>query len=446
LIAIPVIFFMATALRFAENIPYWDDYGAMLQFASTLVQKRGLGARFLYFLAAQSNEYKLFFAHGVVWAQVALTGRINLAHISVLGDCAIVALALLLWSRFLPGEKDLARRLAFFVPVSWLLFQLQYWEAIDWPVDALQNLWVIVFVWGAVGCLLSPSRRAFAGAVVLYALAIGAMGNGMLLLPLGLLILVNRRWFVRAAVWLAASAVYLAAYAYRYNIMSSQSPGHGSVFCVFLRPHPVYALVFIGNAGAIFGETRSSLAVCLAFALFLLALFAWLFRRGYGKRNPFVFYCVLFLLATALGVASMRAGLGLRTSVTSRYTIFGAALIILAWTGLCEEVLQQWRVLLLRNPALWAMIIVSMAFSIGMDVQGFGQMVNRRDGLIAGVTAFENSPADGTEGPMLTTDDQSDSEKGLRAFARAVMQNAIRAGVYAPPQFPPQRTGANSAR
>jgi len=435
LIAIPVVLFTGAALRCVENIPFWDDYPTLLQFTNTIVQSHGIAAKFLYFLAAQDNEYKLFFAHGVTWAEVALTGRVNFAYISLLGDSAVLPMALILWSRFLPKEKDLARRLAFFVLIPWLLFPLQYWEAIDWPVDALQNLWVIVFVMGAIGCLLRPSRKSFAGALILYVLAIGAMGNGLLLLPLGLLILVRRRQFVRTAAWIAVSAICLAAYAYQYNIMSSQAPPHGSALAVFLRVHPVYALAFVGNAGAIAGESRPSVVISLVLAMLLLALFGWLLRRGYAKRNPFVSYCVLFILLTALGVASMRSGLGLKTSVTSRYTIFGVILLIQAWAAICEEFLHERHETLLRNTPLWAVIIVSMAFSLSMDLQGYREMSRRKDSIVQGMAAFEHSPAGRFDGPVQASANEPESATALRAFFRDVLCESIRLGVYEPPKF-----------
>ena len=151
-----------------------------------------------------------------------LLGHVNFAQLCVLGDSAVLVLAFILWSMFLPGHKDLARRLALFVPVAWLLFQLVYWETLNWALAPLQNLWVIVFSLGAILCLLRPTRKAYIGGLVLYALAISASGNGFLLLPVGLLIMVTRRQLARAGGLLAVSVVCIAAYAYHYNFGQSQ--------------------------------------------------------------------------------------------------------------------------------------------------------------------------------------------------------------------------------
>ena len=276
--------------------------------------RKGLSARTLFFLAAQHNEYKLFFAHGVAWVQLAAAGHVNFSCLCVLGDAAVFALALILWRMFLPGPIDPAKRLAFFVPVAWLLFQLEYWETLDWAMASLENLWVVVFSLGAICCLLRPTRKAFAGALVLYALAVAASGNGFLLLPVGLLILVRRRCFARAAGWLAVSASHRRVrLPLQRHVVSIAVARIGVRNAAALRPE--YAIAFAGNAGAVAGKSPVSIGVILALGASLLGLFGWLARRGYGRRNPFVSCSVLFVLLTALGVAGLRSEFGLTQSL-----------------------------------------------------------------------------------------------------------------------------------
>lgn len=247
--ALPAALFYGILFRRLVNLPILDDYDALLGFLNQMARQNGAAEKLSYFFAAQHNEYKLFFAHGAAWAQFALEGRVNFSQLCVLGESAMLALAIILWKMFLPTEKNPAKRLALFVPAAWLLFQLGTWETLNWAMASLENLWVIAFSLAAIRCLFGPSRKQFAAALILYALAVGASGNGFLLLPLGLLVLAARRRFARAAGWLAVSAVCAAAYAYHYNPMSSQSPSHGSVFSVLLHLRPDYAIAFAGNAG-----------------------------------------------------------------------------------------------------------------------------------------------------------------------------------------------------
>jgi hypothetical protein len=305
-VALPAVLFYGSLFRHPVNLPYADDCD-ILQFLSQIAQVGSAVAKLWLFLAWQHNEYKLFFVDGVAWAQFALLGHVNFAQLCVLGDSAVLVLALILWSMFLPGHKDLARRLALFVPVAWLLFQMVYWETLNTALGTLQNLWVIVFSLGAIRCLLLDQRKAYYGALVLYALAIAASGNGFFVLPVGLVILAKRRQLARAGGLLAASLVCIAAYAYHYNFRSSQVQPGGSVFSELRHWRPDFMIAFLGNAGVMashpvivalrrllpgisiplessagtfVSEPAIHVATCLALGTSLLALFGWLMWRG----------------------------------------------------------------------------------------------------------------------------------------------------------------------
>src|SRR6185437_2047779 len=96
------------------------------------------------------NEYKLFFARAIGWLQLLICGRINFAVLGVIGNVFVALLALLLWKIFLPAHKNLTTRLVLFIPVSWLLFQLQYWGTVNSPFAGLQNLPIILFSFSAI--------------------------------------------------------------------------------------------------------------------------------------------------------------------------------------------------------------------------------------------------------------------------------------------------------
>jgi hypothetical protein len=436
LIALPALLFYGILFRQLVDLPLMDDYYALLRFLNQAVQQREAAAKFWFFLAAQHNEYKLFLVHALAWAQFALLGHVNFAQLSVLGNSAVLALALVLWRMFLPGLQDAARRLALFVPAAWLLFQLEYWETLDWAMASLQNLWVIAFSLWAICCLLRPSRRAYAGALVLYTLAVATLANGFLLLPVGILILLARRQLARVAGWLVASAVCTAAYAFHYNVMSSQSTSHGSVFSALPHLRPDYAIAFAGNAGAIAGPSPISAGICLTLGTVLLLLFGWLARRGYARRNPAVAYSVLFLLLTALGVAGLRSDFGLIQSLAPRYTIYGALLLIFEWTAFAEEFLQHRDEPLLSNGPYLAVALAAVVFSLCTDRIGALDLAWRGHEAIKGMAAFEHPARPGaTDGPVLRYDWDNEFLATLRQQARGILNESIRLGVYEPPKF-----------
>jgi hypothetical protein len=435
LIAAPAAIFYSSLFSHLVNLPFYDDYNALLRFLNEAALAKGAAAKFWVFLAGQHNEYKLFFVHGLALAQVELLGHVDFVQLCMLGDSAVLVLAFQLWSMFLQSEKDLARRMALFVPVAWLIFQLSYWETLTWAMAALQNLWVIVFSLGTIRCLLQPSRKSYAGALILYALAIAASGNGFLLLPLGLVILATRRQIARAAGWLACTAGCIAAYAYHYNVMSSQARSRGSVFSTLMHLRPDYSIAFIGNAGAIAGSSPISVWISLTLGAVLLLFFGWLAWRGYARRNPMVSCCVLFLMLTAVGVAGMRSDYGLIQSTSSRYTIYGALAVIFAWTAICEEFLELRDEMLLNSGPYLAMMIGTVLLSFWMDGIGYRELVGRKHEVVNWMAAYERpGTPESADSPMPPFKQQSAATIEWRAQAREILKESVQLGVYELPK------------
>lgn len=435
LIALPAALFNGVLFRHLVDLPISDDYDAVLRFLNEMVQAKGVAAKLSVLGGEQHNEYKLFFGNAVAWAQFSLLGHVNFAWLCVLGDSAVLVVALLLWRMLLPGEKDLARRLAYFVPVAWLLFQLEYWETLNYAMAALQNLWVIVFCLGAIMCLQGRTRMAYSGAAVLYTLAIAASGEGFVLLPLGLVILGLQRRFARAAGRLAVTAVCIAAYAYHYNPMSSQAQPHGSVFNTLPHMRPDYVIVFAGNAAAITPGMSGSVGVCLTLGAILLLLLGWLAWRGYMRRNPLVSYCVLFLLLTAVGVAGLRSEMGLMQGLSCRYTIYGALLLIFAWMAVAEEFLQHRSGPLLNDSRYLVLTVVAIAFSLCTSEIGYLRLAGRERDTVKAMAAFERGAPGSTEGPEPQYAYEAPNLSEYRSRVRAIFSESIRLGVYEPPNF-----------
>jgi hypothetical protein len=438
LVAVPAILFYAILFRESLNLPLDDDYGAFLNFLNQLVQLKSVPAKISYFLASQHAEYKLFFIHGLAWLQFDLCGHIDFKLLCAIGNGFVLLLAILLWKMFLPNHKDLASRLAFFVPVSWLLFQLQYYETLDWAMGALQNISVLVFSLGTIYLLVRTARWAYCCAVLSFVLAVASSGNGFLMIPVGVLILLAERRYARIASWLAVSAGCVAAYAYHYDVMSSQSSVHESVFATLLRPRPLFVVAFMGNAA---GFPYRNGCLVLGFALCLF--FVFLALRGYIRKNPAVFYCVLFLLLTAVGVAGLRSDLGLAASLAPRYTIYSALLMIFAWFGFVEEFLQHWHPSVLGKGVLLGAVTAAILFSLSMDRMGMYRIETRNRLLIQAITAFEHSISpEPTIGLVLLplpwqnrAQEISDLRNALDLRARAILTQSIQLGVYRPPSY-----------
>jgi hypothetical protein len=432
LVTMPAILFYLVTFRTALNIPFLDEYRCVLLFLNRWKLLHGFSTKLSFFLAWQLNEYKLFFLEGVVWLQYRLLGHVDFKILCLAGDLFILLLGILLWKMFLPSRKDLALRLAFFIPVSWLLFQLEYWEILNWASAELQHLSGIVFSLATLFFLLRTSRTAFGLAAACFILAFASSGSGLLLVPAGLAILVAGRRFAATAIWLCTSAGCMAAYFYHYNVRSSQVDPHRSIFAILLHINPVHMLGFAGCAAA-------TPIASVTLGLLLWVFFGWMAWRGYMRRNPLISCCVLLLLITSIGVAGIRSEHPIEQFLTSRYTIYSVLLLIFAWFMIVEEFLQHGRRPDLNNNAYLASVTAAVLFSLFMDGVGLVHIRSHNQALIQGMQIFEHPSSPGSTaglyGPYMIAPYETAQPPEFNVFARRTLIDSMQLGVYEPPQY-----------
>ncbi len=439
IVAMPVTLFYGILFHQGMSAPFEDDYEALLEFLNRIVGLNGFSARFAYFFAAQFNEYKLFFGHGLVFLQLVILGRVDVAMLCALGNGFILLLGVLLWKMFLPGSGNTGRRLALFIPVPWLLFQLQYVETLNWAMPSLVNLPVVLFSLGAIYSLCRGTLAGFWKGLACLVLAIASSGNGLTMVFIGLLILASRRHYGRALTWLVVSSVCIAAYAYHYNVMSSQSRSDQSVLSIVIHPRPLYVVTFMGNALASPLFRRYfvlDIVICTLLGIVLCVFLFAMAKRGYVRRNPQVSYCVLFLLLTAVGVAGLRSDFGIAQSLNSRYGIYSALLLIFSWFAIVEEFLQD-ESLPLRKSRIWlGACAIAILFSLSMDTWGWRYLVERNQQIVLGVVAFEHSdPSAGGAGPVLPFPGQNWRYDELDRRAPEILRKSIALNIYHLPVY-----------
>jgi hypothetical protein len=435
-VVLPAVIFYSVLFLRAINLPLDDDYEALLDFLNKLVELKGFAAKTSYFFSSQYNEYKLFFGHAVAWLQLSLFGHVNIRVLCAIGNAFVLLLAILLWKMFLPNHRDLGDRLIFFIPVSWGLLQLEYVETLNWAMPSLQNIPVLLFSFGTIYLLLRAGPLPFYSALVCLMLAVAASGNGFFVIPIGVLILSAGRHYQRIAIWLLISAACIAAYAYRYNVMSSQSRMQASVLSTVLRPRPFYVIAFIGNTASspLVGHfPRLQIQASLLLGVLLCSFFIALWRRGYVERNPLVCHCVLFLFLTAIGVAGLRSDFGIEQSLASRYAIYSVLFLIFAWYAVVEEFLIPHNRSSVRNGTLLVTIAGVVLFSLVMDRRAWFFLAGRDGRIITGMQAYERPGSN--LGPILPFRGQGPRFDELDKHAPEILRQSTRLGIYRPPSY-----------
>jgi hypothetical protein len=358
-IAAPAIIFYSILVRHIVNVPMNDDYYALLDFLNHIREAPNLSAKAYYFLISQYNQYKLFFEHALFWTQLELSGHLDLTVLCIIGDSFVLWLAILLWKMFLPSHTEFTKRLAFFIPIPWLLFQLQYAQPLNFSMAALQNLPVLFFSLAAIYLLLRRKRWTFLWSLACLVLAVSSSGNGLLMIPIGMLILAFSRKLACLVVWAATSAVCIAAYFYRYSAMLWLIPSNSPFPSPAQFWNPRYVICFLGSAGA-YPMRSGSLVLGIAICIF----YAFVARRGYFRRNPLIGYSVLFLLLTSVLVGAFRSELGVPCS-SSRYAIYSSLLLIFAWFVIVDE----WLIHRYRSPGHSASFLSAVVAAVCFPYQ-----------------------------------------------------------------------------
>ena len=424
-IVAPLVVFWVACLYFLSPLPVLDDYDAVLRYVNLLHQAPTPAARLGMVLFHQHNEYKPIWANAVIAAQYGLQGRVDCTVLSLLGDMQVMLLAWLLWKCFAPADVDRGRRMALFVPLALVVFQLNYAETLNWPMPGLQNVGVVTFALMAMWLVTRPERGSFAGACMAMVLSIASSSNGFLVYPIGLLLLGQQRRWLRMAPWTILLAVCASVYVTRYV----RPPPSTAKSALQPAGHTVaFILSFLGSAGGVALPVVRYGSVLLGIAIVAVVVIAAVKR--YHRVNPAICGFALFLLITAPGVAVTRAWLGYDQSLSGRYKLYSDMLIacvycfsLHAWAerpGFQQKRLHRWTL-----AAACLFFVIGTAF-------GLRAMRTRHRGLDEGIALYKASG--GTQGPVLIPAGESTEQQAILsdmdARFRQTLREAIHEGVY----------------
>jgi hypothetical protein len=423
--ALPVVCVYAILLREMRDVPLLDDYHAVLEFVLTLRQLPTHGSRLLWVIAAQHSEYKLIFEHIIIAADWALTGRIHLEFLIVLGNLLMLGILWVLWKNYFADEPNLTRRLFLFLPICCLLFQLNYVDTLDWAMCGLVTIPVVLFSLASLHCLI---RQRLGLACLFALLACFSSINAFLVAPVGLLVLLTRRHWRQVALWTASFCIAFGLYLYRYTVI--HLPDHGTH--VPLADKLLFWVLFLGGAA----ENQHRFPVkngALVLGLLLLAIVAYAWRKGFRKTYPFAFYGTLWVLLTAAVVAEGRSGGGIATSLTGRYKIYSDLLLVFGYFALAKFV-EGSSLARARQRQLYAAALACIVlFSAASDFLGYKLLLKRNMRVALGISDYVADPAHNV--PMVTISGEKDVSEGPPR-ARVILNESLAAGIYTLPPAP----------
>ncbi len=445
LVLLPVVVTYVVLARVYTAVPVIDDYPHIFAFALAFQKAPTLAAKLGLIVTTQVGPYKLMFDHALVAAQLLMTGRLDFPVLIFLGNLTPLGIVLLLWRNAVGGRRDEERWVLLLVPVSLLVFGLNYAETLDWAISGLQQPMVILFSLAALHFLVKRRASAWdvAWACGFGVLASTTYANGMIVWPVGLvyLLLKERRKARSLVAWCGAFAAMLAVYLYHYQ--AEAATGHGA-----LAKKLVFFVMFCGSALENMHH-RPVPYVSVAMGAAVLAVFVHAVWTRYDRRNAFFFYATVWVLLTGVVVANARTAIGMELSLSSRYKIYCDLLLVFCFEYLVDWVWGRARQGLKgrsgggghgmaetmppqRRGWMVAAFVGAMVVFVAGDVAGAKLLVTRRARAEGAMRRYLETPESAS--PMFVVEDVlSEPEAAEEEKARQELSEAMAMGIYAPP-------------
>ncbi|MFN4146885.1 MAG: hypothetical protein ACK4GN_13755 [Runella sp.] len=310
--------------RYAINIPKWDDHA----FKATILhfeKAESVGSK-IQELFRQHNEHRVVLTRLVAVLDYKIFGSLNYVHLMFMGNLAL----LVIWWFLTRFFKPLPGAVWYSLPITAFWFSLAFWENTYWGMAAIQNFWVVA--WAVLTFWrLSRTDNYWWWAFPIAFGAVFTSGNGLLIPPIALFVLLIQKRWKEAGIWAVYSALLIGFYFWDYQKPPTDLSSSG--FKVILKGF----LLFCGSLleGLPFGNFPVQMPLWGGALLFFVSFCILLYQiRSYWKRNFVLdtfdyFYLggVLFALATAALVAYSRAGAGQEVMLTSRYKVYSALLL-----------------------------------------------------------------------------------------------------------------------
>jgi hypothetical protein len=435
--AAPALIFYVILWRNAVRIPILDDYHIVLDSVSWVSQHHSISGRLLYLLTNEHNGYRLMMVNAITFCEYLLFGKIYFLPLVALGDAFALFIFLIVLRMARIASTNPIEKWILLMPIAWLIFQLQYASALDFSSCSIQNLGVVFFALASINLLDKSSVAAFAVSCIALIFAIASSPSGFFAAPVGFLLLLQKKQWLRMPAWIAAAAAMLLLYLYRYVpqvIPATFAPPAPT--SPFAHLNLLYSLAFLGASAARF----VSVGPALVLGVLLLAVIAFAAWKGYSRQNPPVFYAMLLVVINALAVSVLRSDLGVAQSLASRYRIYSNLLLVFTYLFVVETRIPRWQSAWWRRICVGSCILVSIAFCCLSDLAGERFLHGKKVAL----TYNYRTQWQGTAPEAALTSSASlanpallrQIKDGIYDVNLPYLREAVQDGVYTPPPNP----------
>lgn len=370
---IPIVQYFYFVNKYAINIPFLDDY-TFFDFLPQLFSSTTFGEKVELFFN-QHNEHRILLNRIVALAIYQVKGDLDYRLMIIIGNIFLLGILAIFVKYFL----QLKLKSFYFLPVPFLIFQLQLWENTFWGMASVQNFGVIFFILCAIDCINSQKRSRFYLTIVFVFLATYTSGNGIIsIFVCGILLILQKR-AKDFLIFSLFSLVFIGAYFFHYHSPKYIHYFEGVGFFEIIQGF----FLFIGSGFDLLNNMSSRIvlisivgAVFFGFSMFILLSFlknSPLLKKGstFKQIDLLLIGCLIFVIGTALIVIITRVSFGKHSLFVSRYKIYSVLLIVVLYFCL---LLKADRYLL--KKAIFPIIFLSIAYNLWSNYRNYYTVVH----------------------------------------------------------------------
>ena len=385
----PILMLIGVLLFLTVNVPYWDDFDAILAYLI-----RPFGERMAH-LADFHNEHRILTGRIVFEMIYALTGKINFRTCMVIGGFFLTGYAALF---AFPFRRLGHRGILALIPCFWLIVSFIHYENLCWAMTAVTNLQAPF--WALLALLLTEGKSLlrFLAALAAAFLCTFSTGGGVSIWPcLWIAILFrpgtgrgtwkdaitactrpDRSQVFRFLGALAAGAITLALFFKGFAHHASEMHVHG-VTRLFHT-----ALFFISFVGSWVPHFVLSLPV----GMVMLGLTVWAAFRFPRLKNPIPLFFLVFIFGNMAAAALFRCD-DFRQAISFRYILFPiSALTCLVYLALDGNLLPERFI----KPLLILFTAGAFLYTTGFLILGAPLFAHRNEILRHNVLCWPDYP------------------------------------------------------
>jgi hypothetical protein len=396
LIAIPVILFFVTVNYMVVNVPFQDDFDGLLEPTVALARGNHSLSGVWKILSTQDDERRIVMNRIVSFSVYKLFGDLDLRKHILAGTSTLLIFLLLVMNWF----KTQRLALAHLIPIPFLLFNIQFFDAVFWANIPVQQIGVFVWAFCSLYFLNGAKSHHLIVGILFAIVSLYSDVTGFLLLPAGFLLLILQKKIKEAGILLVVFGAAVTYYFYGLEV-----PAYRPSFASNLA-HPVNLVGMYIAMHGLWLDPGPGVGLNLRIAIALvvglismagvlrsfiqMAMKVWTNERRLSQNDFFVWGGILFLSATFLIFVLGRASEGFGAIFITRYH-----LLYLFWAVFCYLLLLGEKPRWIMNSSYFkpALVIASVIYCFSAYVTYWGDMDYFRKVLLTDAYEWKNNRA-----------------------------------------------------